>query len=581
MESIFRESIYLVANDEMLVYFVDTMFLASVLISLLLLIRPWMKRLPRIGMYVMWITLGLRLMVPVDLFNFFPEEIHGEVMDVANQMKVHTIAAKFQIEELDKFGGRENNYRLSQQDVPPSASETGEAEREVTSRTEHREQARSVIGVLQTVWILGFLFLLIYMLESMLWVRLRLCDAKLVDENVYTHPLINNSFVAGWSNPRIYLSERVEECDRRTILCHERIHIQRRDPLIKRIMFLLCAVFWINPLMWIAYRCMVEDMEISCDEAVLRKFGEHKKKYYSALLLQMSEVSNGCRKPYTAFCAGEVGRRIRHILKYHEHGRLFCSFCAIFTCCAMGWILSIPGVKALSSSAEITKSVYVEQSFCFPEREGSRIHINQRLGKDTLYVQEGRLYTCLTDQGKISGVARRCGDKWLKESVVSSELRQQIERKQKVRNVQRERSRDNMVYIGEGEGFYVNFLLAGNMPHELLVFNQKTGREQYRIPLDEYFEGTAEQTSSNFQAGVSGDRIYFVCDQGIFEVKYGTQEIHLMVSARADNVYYLSDDQSEYCDIVRGVYDDYYVAIRRGEEHIICHYGIRKVRVIR
>lgn len=580
MESIFREMIYLVASDDVLAYFVDTMILASVLICLLLLIRPWMKRLPRIGMYLMWITLGLRLMVPVNLFNFFPQEMQDEVETVATQMKVHTMAAKLQREELDQFGGRENGYRLSPERLALPVSEEGSAESVLTPHVEAWEQAQKAIEVLGTIWALGMVFLLIYMLESMLWVRLRLCDAKLVDENVYTHPLVNDSFVVGWMNPRIYLSERVEESDRRTVLCHERVHIRRRDPVVKRLMFLLCTVFWINPLMWIAYRCMVEDMEISCDEAVLRKFGEHKRKYYSTLLLQMSAERNGYRKQYAGFSTGETGRRIRHILNYHEHGKLICTLCLILTCGVMGGLLSVPGVEAWSGPVQAAKSIYVEQSFSYPEGEGSSVPINQGMEEDTLFMYEGRLYVCRTEQGEICGVAKRCGDKWLKEGSVSSGLRQQIVSEEKRQKMQRERKLDHPVYIGTGEGFCVTLQRTWDRSYELIVFNQKTGCEQYRIPLNAYLGRETGQGLYNFQAGVSGDRIYFVCDQGIFETIYGKREIHKMVG-EADNIYYLSDDQSEYCDIVRGEYDDYYVAVRRGEEHIICHYGLRKVRVIR
>lgn len=171
---------------------------------------------------------------------------------------------------------------------------------------------------------------------------MRLRDARKVGECVYTHPLISNSFATGGNNPRIYLSERVEGDDKRYILCHESVHIYRHDPFIKHMMFLICAVFWINPLMWAACHYMTEDMEISCDEAVIRRFGEHRRKHYSELLLRMSAVADTYQRPFVSFCTGGASERIRHILDYHERGKIFWLLYLIFICCGIGIILSVP-----------------------------------------------------------------------------------------------------------------------------------------------------------------------------------------------------------------------------------------------
>lgn len=578
MELFLREVIRIVAGDARLVYFVDTMILGSVLISILLLVRPWIGKLSRAGMYVLWIAVGLRLLIPVNLFNFFPEEVRDDVAAVTEQIKVHQIETQFQLEELDQLGGRENGYRLSPElsyaDIPDESGAVSEE----SSHTGSRKAAETFLEVMGTVWALGLIFLVVYILESLLWTRLRLCDAKLVDEDVYTHPVIRNSFVLGFSTPRIYVSEQVAASDRRYVICHEKVHIKRYDYRIKPLMFLLCSVFWISPLMWVAYRCMVEDMEISCDEAVLRRFGEHRKKEYSTLLLQMSAASSGYRREYVSFCTGKVKKRICHILRYHEPGKVFSLLGIIFTCCAMGGILSVPGASAVGFRQTLAKSVYVEQSFCYPEEEDlygdSGGTVQSRKG--VLYMQEEGLYTGILQNGQICSVARRCGGKW-HVTEISSGLRQQIDEKEK-----RIRQWSDTFYVGAGKGFYVLLDREGEIPRELVVCNAATDHEEYRIPLGPYVKGgSAEERPHGFQAGVTGNRIYFVCDQGIFETVYGSQEVVKMVSATADNVYYLSDDQSEYYDIVRGEHDDYYVAVGQNGKQMICHYGIRKVRVNR
>lgn len=578
MELFLREVVRIVAGDARLVYFADTMILGSVLISILLLARPWIGKLSRAGMYMLWIAVGLRLLIPVNLFNFFPEEVREDVAAVTEQIKVHKIETQFQLKELDQLGGRENGYRLSKEESSLDSSDGSGVISGKPSQEDGREAAAAFLDVLATVWALGLAFLVVYMLESLLFIRLRLCDAKLIDEDVYTHPLIRDSFVMGFSSPRIYVSEQVPASDRRYVICHERVHMKRCDYRIKPLMFLLCSVFWINPLMWVAYRCMVEDMEISCDEAVLRRFGEHRKKEYSTLLLQMSAISNGYRRKYVSFCTGKVKRRIRHILQYHEPGKVLSLLGIIFTCCAMGGILSVPGVSAVEHHQTLAKAVYVEQSFSYPGEEDlyeeSGESVQSRRG--VLYMQEGHLYTGILQNGQVCSVARRYGDKWLR-TEISSGLRHEISEKEK-----RIRQWSDTLCVGDGKGFYVLLDREGDIPRELVVCNASTDIEEYRIPLDSFVkDGSAKTRPHGFQAGVTGNRIYFVCDQGIFETIHGSEGVVKVVSAAADNVYYLSDDASEYYDIVRGEHHDYYVAIGQNGKQMICHYGIRKARVNR
>lgn len=529
MELFLREVVRIVAGDARLVYLADTMILGSILISILLLLRPWLGKLSRAGMYMLWIAVGLRILIPVNLFNFFPEEIRDDVSAVTEQLKVQGIERQFQMDELNSFGGRDNGYRLFSNRPKEVLSEENGAGDEKSSYTASREAAETFLEVVGTVWALGVIFLVIYMLESLLWIRLRLCDAKQIDENVYTHPLIHNSFVVGFCTPRIYLSEQVAASDRRYVICHENVHIKRCDYRIKPIMFLLCSVFWMNPLMWAAYHCMIEDMEISCDEAVLRRFGEHRKKEYSMLLLRMSAASNGYRGQYVSFSKGKVKRRIWSVLHYREYGKIVYALGVILIGCAVGAIVSVPGASAVDDRVTLAKDVYVEQSYNYSE---------------------------ISDY-------------------YSDELLQQV----KDRNEWRKQW-DEKLYVGEGDGFYVMLEREGDLPDALVIYDLVSGREKYHIPVSSYIKETADKAPCcRFQAGVTDKYIYFVCDQGIFEVKYGRWDVVKKVSSKTDNVYYLGDTQSEYRAIIRGKYGGYYVTIRRNGKQQVCHYKIQEVWV--
>ena len=132
------------------------------------------------------------------------------------------------------------------------------------------------------------------------------------------------SFVMGLIHPVIYLSSGLDPESRKVVLCHERVHLQRRDYLFKPAALLICCVHWFNPLVWLAFYLMNMDCEMSCDEKVVKLLGEESKKIYSYTLLE--EASGGEWKRYRggSICAllsfGEdhVKNRIRHVLDYRK-----------------------------------------------------------------------------------------------------------------------------------------------------------------------------------------------------------------------------------------------------------------------
>ena len=132
------------------------------------------------------------------------------------------------------------------------------------------------------------------------------------------------SFVMGLVHPVIYLSSGLDPESRKVVLCHERVHLQRRDYLWKPLALVICCVHWFNPLVWQAFYLMNMDCEMSCDEKVVKLLGEESKKIYSYTLLE--EASGGEWKRYRggSICAllsfGEdhVKNRIRHVLDYRK-----------------------------------------------------------------------------------------------------------------------------------------------------------------------------------------------------------------------------------------------------------------------
>lgn len=182
--------------------------------------------------------------------------------------------------------------------------------------------------VLSMVWLAGMLGFLGYHAYSYLRMRNRIHrpdnGVRQVEPGICEIDGGHLSFVMGLVHPVIYLSSGLDPESRNVVLCHERVHLQRRDYLFKPAALLICCVHWFNPLVWLAFYLMNMDCEMSCDEKVVKLLGEESKKIYSYTLLE--EASGGEWKRYRggSICAllsfGEdhVKNRIRHVLDYRK-----------------------------------------------------------------------------------------------------------------------------------------------------------------------------------------------------------------------------------------------------------------------
>ena len=182
--------------------------------------------------------------------------------------------------------------------------------------------------VLSIAWLLGMAGFMGYHAFSYLRMRHRIrrpdSGVRQVEPGICEIDGGHLSFVMGLIHPVIYLSSGLDPESRNVVLCHERVHLQRRDYLFKPVALLICCVHWFNPLVWLAFYLMNMDCEMSCDEKVVKLLGEESKKIYSYTLLE--EASGGEWKRYRggSICAllsfGEdhVKNRIRHVLDYRK-----------------------------------------------------------------------------------------------------------------------------------------------------------------------------------------------------------------------------------------------------------------------
>ena len=168
------------------------------------------------------------------------------------------------------------------------------------------------------VWLIGLGAMLLYALVSYLRLRRRVSVSLPIRDRIYLCDAISSPFILGVVKPHIYLPSGLDEVQRQNVLAHERAHLARRDHWWKPLGFALLAVYWFNPVLWLAYTLLCRDIELACDEKVIRDMDVAAKKAYSIALLSCSTHRNQISACPLAF--GEVGvkERVRNALHYKK-----------------------------------------------------------------------------------------------------------------------------------------------------------------------------------------------------------------------------------------------------------------------
>ena len=168
------------------------------------------------------------------------------------------------------------------------------------------------------VWLIGLVAMLAYALVSYLRLRRRVSASIPLRENIYVCDEVPSPFILGIVHPRIYLPSALDEAQRGSVLSHERAHLARRDHWWKPLGFALLAVYWFNPLMWLAYTLLCRDIELACDERVLRGMDAGQIKDYSSALLACSVPRRMLAACPLAFGEVGVGARVKNALRYKK-----------------------------------------------------------------------------------------------------------------------------------------------------------------------------------------------------------------------------------------------------------------------
>lgn len=317
--------------------FVGTLNLAvaaSWLIVVILLLRPLLKKFaPRWVLCALWAVVAVRLVCPVMLHSDLSVyRLAGDAVNANGQVTYF---------EDTGFCG-DVSYRpatllpgVSTPTVTPSTVDDSAPEVSADAVVQPSTPSRFVdMNLLSIAWAVGIYIIVMAALAGYLSLRSAVAASIPLEGNVYLCDNIKSPFILGVFRPRIYLTSGMDEAARDCVLRHERAHLRRWDHVWKPLGFALLAVYWYDPLVWVAYILFCRDMELACDERVIRDMAAEERAAYSQALLDCSRGRRWVAACPLAF--GEVGvkTRVKAVLWYKKPG-FWVSVAAVLVCIAV------------------------------------------------------------------------------------------------------------------------------------------------------------------------------------------------------------------------------------------------------
>ncbi len=161
--------------------------------------------------------------------------------------------------------------------------------------------------------------------------KLKIIDGILIRDNIYQSEKIQSPFVCGFIKPKIYVPYGLDETTRNCVLQHEKIHIKYADHIIKAVSFVVLCIHWFNPLVWVSYFLLCKDIELSCDESVVKKLNEVQCKQYAKALLDLGVSKVKLSACPIAFGEVSIKTRIKSVINYKKASKILV-LASIFLC---------------------------------------------------------------------------------------------------------------------------------------------------------------------------------------------------------------------------------------------------------
>ena len=375
---------------------------ASYVVLAVIIVRLLLKKAPKIFSYALWAVVLFRLLCP---FTF---ESSLSLIPGKTDAIPHDIVLSPSSSISTGMGMVDNAVNQSIQSSLPAVNPNPAAS---------VNPMGIVIEIGALIWIAGIVALLLYSLVSYFRLKRRLSTATLVRDNIFETDRIQTAFVLGLIKPRIYIPTELSGHELAYIIKHEQIHIKRYDYVIKFIAFLALVLHWFNPLIWLAYFLMVKDMEMSCDESVMKESSEDIRAGYSSSLLSISAKQNALLSPL-AFGESNVKSRIKNVLSYKRP-----AFWAVVVIAIAAIAVSI-GLAVNPVNTTIYKNEALGFSLKFPGDWKDKYIIEETENNVSIFSK--KIYENYNGIGRLLSIERQIGELITAEDMLQAPVGQQI-----------------------------------------------------------------------------------------------------------------------------------------------------------
>ncbi len=302
---------------------------ASLVAVVVLLLRLVFKKAPKWISAALWVFVGLRLIMPFSLesnLSVLPHVDISSAPKVSSDVIVHSPTGSI-------------NYVL---DNSLTSSQS----------VNHNLSALDVFAVL---WAVGVVAFLLYGIISYLAVYKKVRTAIPLMGNIYQSENVKSPFVLGFIKPRIVVPFNLESETLHNVILHENAHLKRKDHLVKPFAYLLLCMHWFNPLMWLSYILLCRDIEVACDEKVIKTLSFAERKTYAMALLECKVKNTTVAVCPVAFGEVSVKARIKNTLSYKKPGLWVVILAISASIIASGCLLTNP--KAETATIEENPAV--------------------------------------------------------------------------------------------------------------------------------------------------------------------------------------------------------------------------------
>ena len=285
--------------DDVFLKLVNLSISASWLILAVLVLRVVLKKAPKWVMPLLWGVVALRL---VCLFS-----IESALSLIPS---AETIPSEIVTETREPVLYEQATLDIVTNPTLPSAAEVPVGV--------SRQQAQVDFNIYSVLWLAGMAALLVHALVSAGKLKRKLASAILLRDNIYESEFVDSPFVFGVVKPNIYLPMHMDEGTAAYVIAHERAHLARRDHWWKVLGYLVLALHWFNPLVWVAYILFCRDIELACDEKVVKGLDGAARADYSQALLSCAAPKRAVAACPLAFGEGNIKMRVKSALHYKK-----------------------------------------------------------------------------------------------------------------------------------------------------------------------------------------------------------------------------------------------------------------------